>query len=413
MSTELAITAVTASLQDLLTKSIADKWGANVLGGDLGKHFTVTTLPLHKVREQNASENILNLFLYRTEVNAAWRNHPLPGQSANATPPLALNLDYLITAYGEDDREEVAHFFLGQAMRVLHDTAMMPRQRFFDILKDAHVHDQIERITITPRALSIEEISKLWSVFQTQYRVSAAYLVTVVLIESRVAPRTALPVLKRGEGDRGFDSLASPPPVLDSVKTETGFPAARLGEALIVSGDRLDMAGLKARVRHRLMQEDAEADVEPVNARSVKVKLPDPAAGGVSRDWPAGIYSLAFVVDRPDKPSWTTNEIAFALAPSITVNPTAHAAGNFEVTIDAKPQVRASQPVLVVWDDLQIAPKSSATGGGADDPTTVKFDIDGASGIHRVRLRVDGVDSIPIKVIDGGFDFDDDQSVNV
>jgi Pvc16 N-terminal domain len=115
MSTELAVTAVTQALRDILTKEVPQKWGVDVLSGDLQKQLFVEALPPHKVRDHHATENVLNVFLYRTEVNAAWRNHALPvaGKTPeSATPPLALNLEYLITAYGEDDREEVAHFFL-------------------------------------------------------------------------------------------------------------------------------------------------------------------------------------------------------------------------------------------------------------------------------------------------------------
>jgi hypothetical protein len=38
------------------------------------------------------------------------------------------------------------------------------------------------RVTLQP--LSLEEMSRLWSTFQTQYRLSVAYEVSVVLIDS-------------------------------------------------------------------------------------------------------------------------------------------------------------------------------------------------------------------------------------
>jgi hypothetical protein len=233
VSTELAVTAVTQTLRKLLEDEIVDKWGVDVLSADLMKQHYVETLPLHKVREKHTSESVINLFLYRTDVNSAWRNLSPPVQGKpgeSAAPPLALNLEYLITAYGEDDREEVAHFFLGQAMRILHDVAIVPRQKLFAVLKKARVHDQIERITVTPKALTIEEISKLWSVFQTQYRVSAAYLITVVLIDSKVATRAPLPVLKRGPDDSGVNAIAAAPPAIVSAMPASGFSSVRLGE---------------------------------------------------------------------------------------------------------------------------------------------------------------------------------------
>ena len=55
-----------------------------------------------------------------------------------------------------------------------------------DISK-SELADQVELIKITPEPLSTEEISKIWTAFQTHYRATAAYGVSVVLIESRAS----------------------------------------------------------------------------------------------------------------------------------------------------------------------------------------------------------------------------------
>jgi hypothetical protein len=421
MSNELGVTAVTRTIRQLLTDGVAPKWGTDVPGGDLLKQLFIETLPPHLVRKKHVSENVINIYLYRTDLNGAWRNQPLPaaGKGSSANPPLALNLDYLITAWGEDDQEEVAHFFLGQAMRVLHDTALMPRQTLFDVLKKAHVHDQIDRITITPKTLNLEEMMNLWSVFQSEYRVSAAYLITVVLIESKVPPRSALPVLMRGPNDSGIDALAAAAPVIDSARAATGFGAVRLGEELVIAGQRLDTAGLTARLRHPFMPAAVELPVLPVSATEARVQLPAAAAGsGVAAAWPAGVYSLSLAVVRPGKPTWTTNEVPFALAPSITATPaTQQPPATFELTIEAIPQIHPSQSAFVLWDDVQLTPKSvTNVPGDPDAATEVKADVDvviAPVAVHRVRLRVDGIDSIPIVQSGAIYKFDDAQSVEV
>jgi hypothetical protein len=419
VSTELAVTAVTQTLRQLLEEGIPHKWGADVLSGDLTKERYIETLPPYQVRHRRRSENVVNLFLYRTDVNAAWRNLSMPVQGKPGerdAPPLALDLEYLISAYGEDDREEVAHFFLGQAMRILHDVGMVPRQKFFDVLKKARIQNQIERITVTPRQLSIDDISKLWTVFQTQYRVSAAYLVTVVLIDSKVAMPSPLPVLKRGPDDRGVDALAAAPPVLDSAVPASGFNAAVLGDDLVIAGERLD-AGATAMVRHPLMPQPQPLATTIVDAKQLRVTLPAAnSAPGIAASWPAGIYSLWLSVTRPGKPSWATNEVPFLLAPSIKVAPSTvqPAAASFEVTLTVLPQVHPSQTAIVIFDDVQIAPKASAAPVDADAPSTIKADVPGdAVGVHRIRLRVDGVDSLPMKKTGNVIDFDPDQSVEV
>jgi len=426
MSTELAITAVTETLRQVLDDEVAGKWGADVLSGDLTKDRIITNLPLHKVRELHATENILNLFLYRTDVNAAWRNlsPPTQGQTGDGgAPPLALNLEYLISAYGEDDREEVSHFLLGQAMRVLHDVAIVPRQRLFAVLKKARLHDQIDRITVTPRSLSIEEISKLWSVFQTQYRVSAAYLVTVVLIDSKTAKPAPLPVLTRGEADHGVTTVAGLPPVLRAAQPATGFGAVCLGEELVILGEHLDAPNITAQVRHPFMPKERDLVVTRVDATQLKVTIPAATGSGVAAAWPAGIYALWLQVKRPPPASgftrdtiWSTNEVPFVLAPSITLAPKTvqPPAATVEITIAALPQVRPSQTVKVLFDGLQIDPKPLDPPPDKDAPSTVKADVPaGAVGFHRIRLRVDGTDSIPMKQSAAGVAFDTDQSVEV
>ena len=99
MSTELAITAVTSTLVKLLEDEVADKWGPDVLSGNLTKERVITALRPNRVRERYPESNVLNLFLYRTEVSAAYRNFSPPGQAGS--PPLGLNLEYLVSAYGE------------------------------------------------------------------------------------------------------------------------------------------------------------------------------------------------------------------------------------------------------------------------------------------------------------------------
>lgn len=427
MSTELAVTAVTQTLRQLLDDGLEDKWGTDVLGGDLTQELLVTNLPLHKVRELHKEQNILNLFLYRTDVSAAWRNLSPPVQGKpgeSAATPLALHLEYLITAYGEEEREEVAHFFLGQAMRVLHDLPIVPRTKLADVLKQARVHEQIDRITVTPRGLTIEELSKLWSVFQTQYRVSCAYLVTVVLIDSKVPTRVSLPVLKRGAEDRGVFTVAGAAPALDSARPASGLNGIRLGEDLLVFGDRLDGGGITAKVKHHPRphaEHPAPERTLPVTAVDAsQLRIAIPAAGsspGISAGWPAGVYSLRLEVPRPGQDPWITNEIPFTLVPAIVVAPKTvqPPAASFEVTIQATPQLRKEQTATVIFDSLAVEPKTPIPDpADPDAPSVVKADVPGdVVGFHRVRLRVDGVDSIPIKKTAGSYEFDVDQSVEV
>ena len=137
----------------------------------------------------------------------------VPSQVASGEtgqPPLALSLYYLITAFGRDNDSTVpfGHYLLGKAMSTLYDHALLGPQEIqlatAGALPGNDLDKQFDRVRITIQPQSIEEISKLWTGFATQYRLSVAYEVSVALIDSTQPARTPLPVLTRGSGDKGI-----------------------------------------------------------------------------------------------------------------------------------------------------------------------------------------------------------------
>ena len=105
----------------------------------------------------------------------------------------------MLTAYGsENDDESVSHRVLGGAMSVLHDHPLLDAQEISDALAGSGLETQFERVRITPIALPMDEMSKLWTALQSNYRLSAGYEITVLLIDGSERPvKAALPVLKR------------------------------------------------------------------------------------------------------------------------------------------------------------------------------------------------------------------------
>ena len=177
MSNALAIAAVTTALRNLLDQGL----NAEVPG------TKVTTRPPDKARD-NFTGNQVNLFLYQALPNAAWRNlDPRQARSERpGQPPLALNLCYLLSAYGQndDDPDPASHRLLGEAMRILHEHPVLEPREIGDGSLGIDEHEHAERVRIALRPLSVEEMSKLWTIFQTPYRLSVAYEVSVVLIEN-------------------------------------------------------------------------------------------------------------------------------------------------------------------------------------------------------------------------------------
>ena len=415
MSNALAVAACTATLRNLLLNGIP------ALDSELSD-LEVTTQPLDLARK-NVTKSQLNVFLYQTVVNAAWRNQDMPRQvrpGETGMPPLALNLHYLFTAYGrgESDNDALSHRVLGSAMSVMHDHPLLTRSEIGPALPGNDLGEQFERVKITPLPLPIDDMSKLWMVFQTQYRVSAAYEVTVVLIDSRTPVRAPLPVLRRGEDDRGPVAVTGFAPALRDVRPPNSQPACRLGEDVIIVGDRLTIADATIRFTSSRLTQPIE--IQPAigpNPGELLVHLPSKAEDvTVLSRWVPGFFTVGLVVKKTGVPVMASNEVAFALAPRITVTPISAAPGTLNLTLTCEPRVAAGQRALLVFGDQQIEPDSITNPADTTQPTTLAFTVPGvAAGIYIVRLRIDGADSIPVVI--GGTppvaSFDPSQRVTV
>ena len=396
MSNVLAIAATTATLRNLLLAQVPE------LDGDLADLEVTVQAP--DVARKGITKAQLNVFLYQTTVNAAWRNMAMPQQSRPGeagSPPLALNLHYLMTAYGrgESDNDVVNHRVLGGAMSVLHDRPLLSRSDIAAALADNDLGQQFERLKITPLSLSVEEISKLWMVFQTQYRVSVAYEVTVVLIDPSKPGAAPLPVLKRGGEDRGVATVPGSAPLLKSLRLPRSQPALRLGEAGSVVGEHLVTGGAELRFTSTRLIEPVVLPPSPsTHAGEVTFQIPDLAADAdaFSR-WVPGLYSVAMVVSSADLPTLVSNEITFALAPRVTVSSTSTGPGAVDVEVTCAPRLGREQRVSLLLGDRPFAPKLVVTPASTSQPTTLSFEVGGLDpGSYVARLRVDGVDSIPV-----------------
>src|SRR6185312_13190823 len=98
---------------------------------------------------------------------------------------------------GDSDIDATSHRVLAAAMSTLQDRSVLDGDDIRNALPGNDLASQIERVRVTPLPQSVEELSKLWTAFQTNYRTSAVYEVAVVLIDSQAAVRAPLPVLRR------------------------------------------------------------------------------------------------------------------------------------------------------------------------------------------------------------------------
>lgn len=416
MSNALALAAVTAVLKDLLDTGlieheVTDAMGAGVL---------VTSLPPDAVPlEGTGAVPRLNLFLHQVTPNAAWRNAELPSLDARgvrtSSPPLALDLHYLLSAYGFDELQ--AEVLLGYAAQLLHETPVLPRARIraaltpspvggtllptiYQALRSADLAEQVELLKLTPTAMGGEEMSRLWSALQARYRPTLSFQVSVVLIRRPLPARTTLPVLRRGALDRGVEvtpGLVPPYPTLENLAVAAhGTPSvARLGDTLRVSGHHLAgtaRALLLRNDRFGIVHEVPVADGADETAFDVVLPLLPDAL-------PVGLYRLELRVLRPAEAlPRTSNVLPLALAPEITSFPPLAMARSPEnvlsLTLACRPAVRVGQPV-----SLLMGSREGAALAFTEDTDTLEFafaDAPPAGGTPLLRLKVDGIESVVV-----------------
>ena len=401
MSNALAIAAVTATLRDRIEKVAKDE-----LNGGL-----VTTLPLDQVRENRQDNNQINIYLYQAISNPAWSNRNLPNRvkpGETGPQPLALNLFYLITPYSANSNLLSEHKLLGLIMQTLNDYPVLGRTEIEASLPESDLQNQIEKVRIFQIDISLEEMSRIWSTCQTEYRLSVAYEVSVVLISGPRPIKTPLPVLSVNNSPIE-PSLTLPQPnipTLTAMELPEEQTSIRLGETLSIQGYNLDGDENETIVifDHPRLTIPIEIPPQPGgNNTQTRVRLEE-----TRTDWLAGIYTVTVRIRRNNQQQ-TTNALSLFLSPSI---PTEESIEVIDQENDVRLlRIRCSpsvllwvenekllrgQSVFLLLGDRELQPQKESLSSTPNNRTNnLVFDITNIQpGEYFVRLRVDGVDSI-------------------
>jgi len=422
MSNALAIASVTAVLKDLLDNAVIDR----SLNTSMRDRIEVSSLPLDLIKTGKPEKAQINIFLYDVVPNQGWRNVGLPSHGRQGerieNPPLALDLYYLFTAYGTQDFG--AEILLGYAMQTMHEMPVLTRKAIRKALSSpsppvtgdellsgagdmfaSDLAEQVELIKITPHQLNSEEKSKLWSAFQTNYRPSVVYHVSVVLIESRHSTISALPVR-----ERVFYSMAASQPVIEQIKAEegnNGLEPITVGSTVVISGKQLLADITKIRL--------GEIEIIPVPQDITDTEIKFKIEGvPLTNDLRAGIQGVQVVHEiqmgtpPTDRPGPESNVSPFVLHPTITplvsnidsTTSNSHTLYSADITVNLNPLVGRKQRVIMMLnefnppDDRAAHSYSFHASSRDHDVSSIIIHVtDIEAGEYLVRVQVDGAQS--------------------
>jgi hypothetical protein len=392
MSSPLAIAAVSAVLKNILDNALVD----NSVSAGMNTPVAVRLVAPNRIKTDNGEKSQLNLYLYQVTPNSGWRNVDLPSRNGNGdrltNPPLALNLHYLLTAYGAKDFD--AEILLGYAMQMLHETPLLTRDAIrttlgpvsplSNILPPAlggltadDLADQIELIKLTPEFLSTEEMSKLWTAMQTGYHTSVVYQASVVVIQSRRPTRPTTPVRDRHLLVQPFRQ-----PTIDSVEPQIIIPGGKL---------TLFGANLKGDVT-TLNFGPVSANPTSVTPNQIEVTVPANLSAGVNTV--QVVHSVNFGTAHEPHRGFQSNSVAFMIAPQFAAPLPVNVARGSTLVISVTPPVgRAQNAALLLRDRTILIPARPASGPAFTSTLSFPIPSDFPTGPAPVRIQIDGAES--------------------
>jgi Pvc16 N-terminal domain len=397
MSNFRAIATVTATLQRALQAAIQ----SDVAGA------TVSTVRPAEGTNTHLPTSGVNIYLYQVSQNPHRSNLDLPTRRSEGTliqqPQIALDLHYLMSFYGDDLTLEPQRL-LGSTVAFLHSQPLITRSQIEAVVADvskaflaqSDLANQPELVRFTPLTISLEELSRLWSVLlQVQYVLSVAYKASVVLVERNLIPQPALPT-------RTFNLAAIPlrQPYIQQVIADAGegIPIAP-GAAIRIIG--VDLQGLATQVQI----DSVPASTTEVSADHITLNVPTSLNAGPHRV--QVVQGVQFDPASTPRMALASNPGVFVVHPAITqtagqpditisnVQGTGAAPRSASVTVGVAPAVGPDQIATLELLKLQqvmftfaaAAPRTAAV-------TQLAFSLSGVSlGDYLFRVRVDGAES--------------------
>jgi hypothetical protein len=393
MSNSFSIAMVTCALYYLLSK----------------KGITVSAKSPDLITDP---DKLVNVFLYQITPNIGYRNMDLPARSYAGSiitkQQLGLDLHYLITAYGERGKDELAaHKLLGEVTSLFHENPVLTRDFLQEIITEANepspqylpenvasdiktsdLGEQVELVKLTMENLSLEDLTKVWSSFfkTGSYRISVAYKATVVLIDGEHEPSLAMPVR-----ERNIYAIAPKRPEISYVDPQVieygAITVTIIGRNLKAEGDvRIDFGEGKE------IENMPKPDDDAVSDKKLIVRV---SSLGIGIHQVRVVHPLLIGTPETLHRGHESNVAFFAIAPKFehTVDPAEAAvisAGR--LTLQVERGIKAGQKVEVILG-TQKPIEAKITSDPVDE---IEVDVPQIGpGAYPVRLRVDRAETQP------------------
>lgn len=189
MSNYLTIAVVTATIHNLVQAAVTEAMPG-------------VTVRIGPPRAIVSTESEVCLYLYHLTPNAQMRNANLPIGRTGGLPPTpsqtVVDLHYLIAFAGET--QLATETMLGKVIIALQEGSVLSATEIrsiiransaYDYLRDSDLPSEPVQVKLTPEYLTLEELTKLWSVFfQIAHRPSLHYLASPIILDADgVVPR--------------------------------------------------------------------------------------------------------------------------------------------------------------------------------------------------------------------------------
>ncbi|MEO0078369.1 MAG: DUF4255 domain-containing protein, partial [candidate division WOR-3 bacterium] len=311
-----------------------------------------------------------------------------------------------------DELELKPQRVMGSVLRVLHTHPVITRKMIDDAkmvpyLAASDLDEEAELVKLTPEPLSLDELSKLWSIFfQGPYVLSVTYRASMVMLDGRPVPVSALPVKNRNIYVRPFEEptierlLSRAAPGQPDLENQPVLP----GHILVLAGRHL--AGDVTLVRM------AGNTVEPDLAEPTRVELTlaePPFPAGLLR---AGLQPVQIVhellVGTPETrhKGFESNVVPLILHPVVenasyvVVHHPPPAPDTYQIEMDVTPPLQTGQKATMILNGHEppglgsyvfpVPPDQCGSGS-----THIAVPITGvADGTYFIRLSVDGAESL-------------------